>query len=466
MQQISRSSDPFRDYDVVRDFSMFFGRKYELRAIYSSLTNHQNVALVGKRHIGKSSLLKYLGLPELQRLCQYDLSRYLFILTDWRDYLNKTRADFFQRVCEQIIQQSAPVLSLALASDMAGEDRLRHLLETIKEHGYYPVLLMDAFDHVTSNIEFGPQFFTFLRSLASVNELISYVTATRLPLSQVCHSAIATSPFFNIFMTCKVGPLAPDEARELVTVPASKAGVPFTEEEVAWLLERGGLHPFFLQVSARHLFEAKRLREPGAQRLKFVEHTIVQELQAHFDAIWQDMEDREQKQLISEIFQEKPSRFMHLELSSSLLFCRKMKAHTMSQHDPVEIFSDDIKIALDHLSDLEFLTHCKLVQLRSVSVQIEHGGKTPSNRSGWLVKEVLKKAFERMKPGDIRIDTALEWRSYNILWYRYFKYNLPNHNTAARLGISLRQFYRDQDKAIEALRKEVLALDEGTLLDE
>jgi hypothetical protein len=69
-----------------------------------------------------------------------------------------------------------------------------------------------------------------------------------------------------------------------------------------------------------------------------------------------------------------------------------------------------------------------------------------------------------MRPGDIRNDAALEWRSYNILWYHYFKYHLPNQNTAARLGIgSLRQFYREQDKAIQALQKEVLDLEAKAL---
>jgi hypothetical protein len=54
--------------------------------------------------------------------------------------------------------------------------------------------------------------------------------------------------------------------------------------------------------------------------------------------------------------------------------------------------------------------------------------------------------------------------THNILWYHYFKYHLPNHNTAARLGIgSLRQFYREQDKAIQALLKEVLDLEAKAL---
>ncbi len=135
----------------------------------------------------------------------------------------------------------------------------------------------------------------------------------------------------------------------------------------------------------------------------------------------------------------------------------------MLQHEPIELLPEDVKGALDHLGDVEFLAKSKLSGLQCISLQIEHGVSVSANKRGWLVRELLQRAFEKMKPGDLRNDTALEWRLYNILWYHYFKYNLPNHNTAARLSINLRQFYREQDKAIETLCKEVLTIEEEAL---
>ena len=79
------------------------------------------------------------------------------------------------------------------------------------------------------------------------------------------------------------------------------------------------------------------------------------------------------------------------------------------------------------------------------------------------VRDFLKAAFERMRPGDIRNDSAFEWRSYNILYYHYFRYHLPNEQTAARLGISRRQFYREQDKAIQTLWKEICEMERMAL---
>src|SRR5439155_2662415 len=140
----------------------------------------------------------------------------IFILTDWREYLQKTREDFFHTVCDQIVAQCQHVVTLH-PSSLSGEDRFKKLLEEIKRAGFRPVLLMDAFDKVTKNTHFDPDFFSFLRALAGIYDLISYVTASIKPLYNVCHSdAVASSPFFNIFQTCTLGSLTSEEARELV----------------------------------------------------------------------------------------------------------------------------------------------------------------------------------------------------------------------------------------------------------
>ena len=68
------------------------------------------------------------------------------------------------------------------------------------------------------------------------------------------------------------------------------------------------------------------------------------------------------------------------------------------------------------------------------------------------MREVLKKAFERLGGSGVRTDMAPEWKYYNILYYRYFKYHLKNEQIAARLQFtSIRQYYRERNKAIEAL---------------
>lgn len=95
MQTNPRPLNPYYDHDAVRDLSMFFGRQHELHILYEAIAKHQSVSIVGGRHVGKSSLLQFLGEPELQQSFGFPLQKHLFILTDWRTYLQKTRDDFF-----------------------------------------------------------------------------------------------------------------------------------------------------------------------------------------------------------------------------------------------------------------------------------------------------------------------------------------------------------------------------------
>ena len=89
---------------------------------------------------------------------------------------------------------------------------------------------------------------------------------------------------------------------------------------------------------------------------------------------------------------------------------------------------------------------------------------SPQTKKGVLVRNLLKAGFERMQAGGMRSDSAPAWRLYNILWYHYFKYRLPNGQTQARLGIgSSRQFYREQERALQTLLKEILDLEKSSL---
>src|SRR2546429_3844979 len=134
-------SNPYYDYDAVRDSSMFFGRQNELRTLYNAIEKRQCFSIVGRRRIGKSSLLKFLGSADLQQCYGYNLQDRIFILTDLREYLQKTREDFFRSVCDQIVTQSQHMLTLQVSS-LSGEDRFKKFLEDIRSVGYRPVLLM------------------------------------------------------------------------------------------------------------------------------------------------------------------------------------------------------------------------------------------------------------------------------------------------------------------------------------
>ena len=252
MADTTRPINPYYDHTAVRDPAMFFGREEELSELYEAGHRLQSISIVGQRHIGKSSIFKYMGLPEVQSRFEqrfhYQLCQRIFILIDLRDYLDKKREDFFTSVSEQIFDRARQVADIRLPQKN-GADQLSELLEQIEKSKFHPVLLMDAFDKVTRNPQFDLDFFSFLRSLATRGR-VSYITASTLPLHEMSHEQIMTSPFFDIFITCKIGPLTQEAATQLINIPAEKAGCNFTPEEVDWILTKLEGTPSFCKSPA------------------------------------------------------------------------------------------------------------------------------------------------------------------------------------------------------------------------
>src|SRR5260370_18702892 len=246
--------NPSFNLSTVRSSSSFFGRTNLLRRFYAAVANRQSVSLLGPRRIGKSSLLWCASLPEIQARFEFDLHRHIFVPLDLREYLRKTSEDFLHTVSKKIIAHSHSVPNLTLQPEGNDEDAFSHILDQIADQGFFPVLLLDAFDNITRNKNFGPEFLSFLRAHATIGK-VSYITASIAPLSEVCHRGIADSPFFNIFYTYTLEALTNEEARELITVPAQKAGIPFTEAEIAWVLKQAGRHPYFIPRRCYFLFE-------------------------------------------------------------------------------------------------------------------------------------------------------------------------------------------------------------------
>src|SRR5690349_8825649 len=113
-------TNPYFNKAIIRNQEMFFGRRDVLRQIYEKVIYHQSVSIVGPRSIGKSSLLWYASLPEVQAKFPFDLSHHIFVLIDLRIYLSKTGEDFFHHVSMLITAQGAK-LGLTLYNQGRGK---------------------------------------------------------------------------------------------------------------------------------------------------------------------------------------------------------------------------------------------------------------------------------------------------------------------------------------------------------
>jgi len=452
-----QSPNPYFNLAMIRTPEMFFGRAKQLKRFYNALAHRQSVSILGKRRIGKSSFLWCASLPEIQTQFSFDLSHHIFIFLDLHDYLHKTSEDFFHLVSKEIIEQGEKVPGLAPPVEANGVDTFRSILDQVARGGFFPVLLLDSFDKVTLNEYFSPEFFGFLRAQASRGR-VSYATASIDPLKKVCHRGIEGSPFFNIFYTYFLEALTPQETRDLIIVPSQQAGVPFTEEEVELVVRLAGRHPFFIQRVCHFLFEEKTQNGDEEIDELLLEDEVYNDLVPHFEDSWEQLTEREQALMHYEARDEGSQQRKLPELSESALF-RKFVRETY-QTGQFQISIKELEDALDKINDPKALADGSLADMQIVLQRLGKNDLPSPTEKGVAIRAVLHEAFEGLRAGGIRSDSALEWRTYNILYYRYFKYHLKNEQIAARLGFtSPRQFYRERVKAIASLHNVLLGME-------
>ena len=368
------------------------------------------------------------------------------MLKDLREFSQRSGEDFFASVNAEIVSQGNGRLALA-PPERSGVEGFSDLLGQIRGQGFHLVLLLDEFEHLP---QFDPTFFGFLHAQADLGR-VSYVVASRHPLQEFSPG----QAFLKIFRMYRLGPLALGEARELITVPAERMGLPFTEEEVEWVVATVGCHPFFLQCACHCIFDEKMRQNKEPVDLTLVEERLSHELEPHFVHVWETLNEDQKQDVTLELTQRMPERRRMLELSECSLFRKKVRGFLQVNVPALSV--KDLKDVLDHIDDNDVLERSKFAEMHAVALSMK---ASPHTKKGVLVRELLKAGFERMKAGGVRSDSAPEWRLYNILFYHYFKYHLANSQTSSRLGIgSVRQFYREQDRALQALLKEILDLE-------
>jgi len=457
-------NNPYYQLTAVRNPQEFVGRIRPIRYLYTALANRQSVSLVGPQLIGKSSLLQCAVHPTMQARFNLDLSRHIFVYLDLREYLHKTSEDFLDTVRQSIITQSRNLAGLDLHAEGSSEDKFSRVLEQIGDQGFFPVLLLDAFDNIIRNKHFDPEFFAFLRAQATIGK-VSYVTASVAPLYEVCPRAIADSPFFNIFYNYSLGPLELEEARELITQPAENAGLPFTEEETEWILKIAGRHPFFIQRVSHILFEKKLSSRDSQINEQQIEKLVYESLRSHFQNAWERLSETQRVLLQDEARQKEISHRELPELSESALF-RQFVRHVTGTK-VFKMAPEELERALDNFDDVRALGETNLRLMNLVSQRLKMDNSRTVAEKGMVIRSILNEAFERLRGLGVRTDSAPEWKYYNFLYYRYFKYHLKNEQIAARLQFtSIRQYYRERSKAIEALLSVLLEMEKAASIDE
>jgi transcriptional regulator with XRE-family HTH domain len=247
----------------IQNISQFFGREHELKGI-ADLWNRfplQNIAVIGSKGVGKSSLLNYL--LNLQNTVTEDLRPNQ--RNDWFANLRKPRwakLDFNNALIwskQGFFRNLLKRLNISISSE---NDGLQYFIDILEQHLDVPTfILLDNVDVGLSSPELDISFWSSLRSLSEENENLAFMIT--LPKVPELEAKIYGKPsdFFNIFgQVIKLEPLLEEEARELLYFGADQAqlSVPCKEEDIVWILEQSGRWPILLQILCDCRFQALR----------------------------------------------------------------------------------------------------------------------------------------------------------------------------------------------------------------
>lgn len=295
------STNPFTYGNPISDPARFFGRRAEVEQVYTRLLNaeFESSSIVGERRTGKTSLLNYIAHPSTAGAHGLDPDIYLFVYADLQMVDQRTTPTrFWSRILRHIARklkndELETDFKLAYEQEEIDNYTLDDLFYLTDEQGLHFVLLLDEFENVTENTNFGTDFFYGLRALA-IHHNLALITASRQELITLCHSdAVRASPFFNIFANINLSAFDEGEAGSLLRQSLTGSDVRFSPAELTLLFDLAGRHPYFVQVSAHFLFAAHAQGMDVHQREQFLLREFEEEAVPNLADYWHHSEDSE-----------------------------------------------------------------------------------------------------------------------------------------------------------------------------
>jgi hypothetical protein len=287
---VSSAANPYSRRSAIRSAHEFFGRHLEMKEIYELLNLRQSIFLRGERRTGKSSILNAITfLREADEFVSL-VPPNLRVLS-----LNCLYAENSpeRRFIKHFLSQAAAEFP---GEDLPPErDSLLVIGERARRADCLLAVLMDEFDVLMQNPHIGSDLFSFLRAWSEEYQFPFVISSREGAIEPLLKTHDVGSPFWNIFKVIYVGPFPHDEALVMIQTPAYRAARPFGADEVAWIHERGGHLPFFLQIAAYYAFAHPG---GGAETLAEREAKFVSETDAHFEYLIDFLPERERQALL------------------------------------------------------------------------------------------------------------------------------------------------------------------------
>jgi transcriptional regulator with XRE-family HTH domain len=227
----------------------FFGRLALLDRIFNGWQriSLEHTAVIGAKLSGKTSLLNYV--KAINKTKSEHLRN-----NQRNDWLQKTcnwvMIDFKNDIRTQHLESLIPYLLKKLNLFSQDINALSDFINTICDNLHQPtIILIDNIEAGLKSPGLGQDFWYCLRHLGSncANGQIGFLITSRQSLTQLEELSLQLnkpSPFFNLFIQHKLGPLTEAEARELIEYTPQR----FSKANIDWILEQSQCYPYPLQI--------------------------------------------------------------------------------------------------------------------------------------------------------------------------------------------------------------------------
>jgi hypothetical protein len=246
----------------------FVGRQVLLRKLRGAWDQGRSVSLVGDWRIGKSSILA---------TCFED------IVKSGRP-VRLLNGESREGASPAAFVQAATGVPATPDADGAA-DVLSSWARQSRRPGLLPLLLVDECDALVRRFEY--RFFERLRGM--LDDLCLGVSSRRELDRVFLDAGKGTSPFQNRLELHWVGLLEPDAAGQLIETAGSGLPAQARREIHAW----AGRHPFFIQLMARKLMDARCFGQSDAQAIEEFQTEAASRLRE----LWGTLAGHEQQSL-------------------------------------------------------------------------------------------------------------------------------------------------------------------------
>ncbi|MCU0494922.1 MAG: hypothetical protein MUD01_25325 [Chloroflexaceae bacterium] len=255
---------PFVAGPPITEPQAFFGREALVSRIFGKLKRHpfQNSVIIGPQRSGKTSLLHYLRAitrtprhalrPGQRNDWLSEPEQYRWVLVDFQDKRLGSREGLLRHLLGSLQLTAPEPCTLERALDVLCTGLRHPTVVLLDEIGTalqrYPELDDDLWESLRA---LGPQ----------VGGRLGFVLAAHRSPVELVHDSGHSSPFFNIFgYTAHLEPLREEEARALIAC----SPIPFSEEDIVWLLTHSRRWPILLQTLCRERLAALEAGEQGS----------------------------------------------------------------------------------------------------------------------------------------------------------------------------------------------------------